>query len=91
MTTETGERITDSDRLSRLEGAQGHMATKADIAALETGLTEKIVESAIGMIKKIASSETRLIKWMVGIGISVIVVMVNLTIAAITVLYRLLS
>ena len=45
MTTETRERITDPERLSRLEGAYGHLATKADIAALET----RIIKWAIGI------------------------------------------
>ena len=80
MTTETRERITDPERLSRLEGAYGHLATKADIAALETRLTEKI-----------AASETRIIKWAIGIAASLFVAMAGLTIAALTLLYRLLS
>ena len=80
MATENRERLTDSDRISRLEGAQVHMATKADLAALETRVTEKL-----------AASETRLIKWMIGIGVSVVVTVVSLIIAALTVLYRLLS
>ena len=80
MTTETRERITDPERLSRLEGAYGHLATKADVAALETRLVEKI-----------ASSETRIIKWAIGIAVSVFAALAGLIIGALTLLYRLLS
>ena len=80
MTTETRERISDPERLSRLEGAYGHLATKADIAALETRLVEKI-----------AASETRMVKWAVGIAIGVFVALASLIIGALTLLYRLLS
>ena len=55
MATETRERITDPERLSRLEGAHLHMATKADLAALETRLTALIAESD----EKRAESEIR--------------------------------
>ena len=60
MTTETRERITDPERLSRLEGAHLHMATKADIAALETRLTEKAIESEIRTNEKIVESNERI-------------------------------
>ena len=60
MTTETRERITDPERLSRLEGAHLHMATKADIAALETRLTEKAIESEIRTNDKIAETNERI-------------------------------
>ena len=60
MTTETRERITDPERLSRLEGAHLHMATKADIAALETRLTEKAIESEIRTNEKIAETNERI-------------------------------
>jgi len=55
MATETRERITDPERLSRLEGAHLHMATKADIAALETRLVAMLAESD----EKRAESEAR--------------------------------
>ena len=60
MTTETREIITDPERLSRLEGAHLHMATKADIAALETRLTEKAIESEIRTNEKIAETNERI-------------------------------
>ena len=80
MAPETRERITDPERLSRLEGAHLHMATKADLAALETRLTEKILES-----------ENRLIKWGVGIAVTAFAAAASLVAAGIMILYRLLS
>ena len=56
MATETRERITDPERLSRLEGAHLHMATKADLAAVETRVMARIAESD----EKRAESEIRL-------------------------------
>ena len=55
MTTETRERITDPERLSRLEGAHLHMATKADLAASEARVMAMIAESD----EKRAESEIR--------------------------------
>lgn len=46
------------ERLSRLEGAYEHLATKADLQALEAR-----------MVKQIGDSETRMVKWMVGLMI----------------------
>ena len=80
MATETRERITDPERLSRLEGAHLHMATKADLAALETRLVEKMLES-----------ENRLIKWGVGIAVTAFAAIASLVAAGIMILYRLLS
>ena len=67
MATETRERITDPERLSRLEGAHLHMATKADIAALETRLVamlaesdEKRAESEIRVMAMIAETNERI-------------------------------
>ena len=91
MATETRERITDPERLSRLEGAHEHMATKADLAATEARLmakiaesNEKIAESEIRTAEKINASERRLIMWAIGIAAS--------SVAGIaTLLYRLLG
>ena len=80
MATETRERITDPERLSRLEGAHLHMATKADLAALETRLVEKMLES-----------ENRLIKWGVGIAVTAFAAAASLVAAGFVLLYRLLS
>ena len=76
MATETRERITDPERLSRLEGARERMATKADLAALEARLTEKM-----------NASERRLIMWAIGIAASSITALAGIA----TLLYRLLG
>ena len=34
---------TDTDRISRLEGAYEHLATKADLAQMETRLTWRLI------------------------------------------------
>ena len=102
MATETRERITDPERLSRLEGAHLHMATKADLAALETRMTEKVIESEIRTADKIAAleirltekileSENRLIKWGIGIAVTAFAAAASLVAAGIMILYRLLS
>ena len=80
MATETRERVTDPERLSRLEGAHLHMATKADLAALETRLVEKILES-----------ENRLIKWGIGIAVTAFAAAASLVAAGFMILYRLLD
>ena len=49
---------TSEERLSRLEGAYEHLATKAGVEA---------VKVEVGAVKvAVARQETRLIKWMVG-------------------------
>ena len=56
MATETGDRE--------------RMATKADLAASEARLTEKVAESEIRTAEKINASERRLITWAIGIAAS---------------------
>ena len=101
MATETRERITDPERLSRLEGAYGHLATKADLAAVETRVMARIAESdektAAAEIRlmakiaetneKIAKSEGRIIKWTV----SAFAALASLMIAGGAFLYRLIA
>ena len=91
MATETRERITDPERLSRLEGAHLHMATKADIAASEARVMAMVAESEIRLTEKILESENRLIKWGVGIAVTAFAAAASLVAAGIMVLYRLLS
>ncbi len=64
---------TPEDRLSRLEGAYEHLATKADVQALETRMTQQITASEARMTKQIAESETRIVKWVVGVMIGGII------------------
>ena len=101
MATETRERITDPERLSRLEGAHAHMATKADLAAVETRVMARIAESdektAAAEIRvmakiaetneKIAKSESRIIKWTV----SAFAALASLVVAGGAFLYRLIA
>ncbi len=72
------------ERLSRLEGGYEHLATKADVQALETRMTQQISESEARMskqmadsearlTKQIAESETRTVKWVVGVMIGGVV------------------
>ena len=87
MATETRERITDPERLSRLEGAHLHMATKADLAAVETRVMARIAETN----EKILESESRIIKWVVGVGVTLFAAFASLAIGGGALLYRLLS
>ena len=82
MATETRERITDPEQLSRLEGAHEHMATKADLAATEARLMAKIAETN----EKINASERRLVMWAIGIAASSITALAGIGML----LYRLL-
>ena len=38
---------TDTDRIARLEGAYEHLATKADLAQMETRLTWRLVGAVV--------------------------------------------
>ena len=105
MATETRERITDPERLSRLEGAHLHMATKADIAAVETRVMARIAESdekraeseirLMAMIaatnERMASFENRVIKWVVGVAATLFAAFASLAIGGGALLYRLLT
>ena len=105
MATETRERITDPERLSRLEGAHLHMATKADLAAVETRVMARIAESdekraeseirLMAMIaetnERMASFENRVIKWVVGVGVTLFAAFASLAIGGGALLYRLLA
>ena len=91
MATETRERITDPERLSRLVGAHLHMATKADLAASEARVMAMVAESEIRLTEKILKSESRLIKWGVGIAATAFAAAASLVAAGIMILYRLLS
>ena len=77
MSTATDERQSTEERVSRIEGAQAHLATKADLAQAETRITGQIAE----IRAEIAKSEARMIRWMLTIG--------GFGIAAVTILYRL--
>lgn len=71
---------TPEERLSRLEGAYEHLATKADLQELETRMTRQMGELEARLLKQMGDqearlvrqmgdSETRVVKWMVGLMI----------------------
>ena len=60
-------------RVSRIEGAYEHLATKADLTQLENRLTSDINQL-----------ETRLIKWMVGLQLGSVVALAAVVTAVAT-------
>lgn len=65
---------TTEERLSHLEGGYEHVATKADLQALETRMTKQVLES-----------ENRVVKWVVGAiiggivaGAAIVTVVINI-------------
>ena len=60
---------TPEERLSRLEGAYEHLATKADLQSVEARLLKEIADSETRMTRQIAEAETRTVKWMIGLMI----------------------
>ena len=48
---------TDTDRIARLEGAYEHLATKADLAQMETRLTWRLIGAVGAMIAAMALIE----------------------------------
>ena len=64
---------TPEERLSRLEGAYEHLATKADLQALETRMTRQMGDQEARLVKQMGDSETRVVKWMVGLMIGSVV------------------
>ena len=77
LTTE--QRPSTEERVSRIEGEQRHLATKADIAELRA----EIAKSEARTSARIAASEARNIRWMIAL--------ITLAIAAITLLDKLLG
>ena len=63
------------ERVSRLEGGQEHLATKADLAETKAELKSDIAQSKV---------ET--IKWVVGIGIAVVTLNSSITLAALRIM-----
>ena len=75
---------TPEERLSRLEAAYEHVATKADLQSLETRMTQQMgnlearllkqfADSETRMTKQVAEAETRMVKWMVGLMIGSVI------------------
>ena len=60
---------TTEERLSRLEGAYEHVATKADVTEVRVEIAETRTElktDIANLDAKISNMETRLIRWIVG-------------------------
>ena len=55
MTAETQERATHGERISYLEGTYGHLATKADLAALESRMTWRLIAVGVFVIAAITA------------------------------------
>ena len=59
------------ERVSRLEGGQEHLATKADVAEVKA---------------EIAKSKVETIKWMFGIGLGVVTLNSSITLVALRIM-----
>ena len=81
--TLTEERPTTEERVSRIEGVLPHLATKADVAGVETRLVARIAEVETRLTKQIAESETRMVRW--------IIASVSLAVAIVTVINRVMG
>ncbi len=82
MTIQTDDRPSTEERVSRLEGAYDHLATKADVADVRTEIAEVRIEVAdvrtevVKLRAEMAAMETRMVKWLVsavGIGVAITV------------------
>ena len=97
----TERRPSTEERVSRIEGVQPHLATKADVAEVETRLTRQIAESETRLTRQIVESEARTNELIAAFRdemaksetrmIRWMLTSVGFGIAAITVMYRLLG
>ncbi len=77
MTTQTDDRPSTEERVSRLEGAYDHLATKADVAELRTEVVKwraDIAAMESRLRADLSAMESRLIRWLVsavGVGVAV--------------------
>ena len=91
MVINTEGRISTEERVSRLEGGYGHLATKEDVANVQTEVANvrtevanvrtEVAESEARTAQRTAESEARNRRWLIAIG--------GLIVAAITLLDRL--
>ena len=77
MVIHTEERRSIEERVSRLEGGYGHLATKEDIANVRTDIAKSEARNA----QRTAESEARNRRWFIAIA--------GLMVAAVTLLDRL--
>ena len=71
-------------RVSRIEGAYEHLATKADLSQLENRLISDINQLENRLVNDFNQLETRLIKWMVGLQLGSIVALAAIVTAVAT-------
>ena len=70
MTTQTDDRPSTEERVSRLEGAYDHLATKADVRTEIAELRAEVLKWRADL----SAMESRLIRWLVsvvGVGVAV--------------------
>ena len=63
----TEERPSTEERVSRIEGEQRCLATKADVAELRAELPARIAELRAEVIAELRASSTRRIRWMIAL------------------------
>lgn len=66
------------ERVSSLEGAYNHLATKADLERLRGDLRTEMETMRGDLLAQMRASETRLVKWNAGIMIGTLVAMAAL-------------
>lgn len=86
MVINVEERPTIEERVSYLEGAYGHLATKEDVANLRTAIAEsetRVIRLIAELRAEIAESQTKTTRWMI--------IIAGFIIGGITLLDRLLG
>ena len=81
MTTSVEDRIVLEDRVSRLEGAYEHLATKADLGELKAEFKADLGELKAEFKDDMGKLQVSLIKWMVGLVLGGMVGITGLVIA----------
>ena len=66
------------ERVSSIEGAYDHLATKADLERLRGDLRTEMETMRGDLLAQIRASETRLVKWNAGMMIGTLVAMAAL-------------
>ena len=77
LTTLERTEASNAERIATLEGAYGHLATKADIERLEriftermtemeTDMTRRMTDIEVSMTRRMAQMEVHMTRWLVG-------------------------
>ena len=69
--------LTIEERVASLEGAYGHLATKADLAEFRGDVREALAD----LRTEIAKSQVSMLRWMVGLGVAHAGIVVGVIIA----------